>query len=294
MNFRQTEVFKAIMETGSVTQAAARLCVSQPSISKSLQALEQDLHVQLFERTARGLVATVEAHSLYEEVERAYGGITSLSRYAAGLRHMKHARLVVSSITVLAMQWLPRVVSRFVADYPQTNLTVQSWDSSRTAQMVAEGQIDFGIAQSKVNEQSVGRLKLFEIETVCVLPRDHRLAGATFVEAEDLRGETLVLLSTNDEIRVQLEKILHDRDIPVTSFIDATLGVTLCALIEHGCGIGVVDTETARLYANDRLVFRPFKPAIQMSVYLMRTTARAPSAIASTFQEYVLEEARKR
>lgn len=294
MNFRQTEVFKVIMETGSVTQAAARLCVSQPSISKSLQALEQDLHVQLFQRTARGLVATVEAHALYEEVERAYGGITSLSRYAAGLRHMKHARLVVSSITVLAAQWLPRVVARFVADFPLTNLTLQSWDSSRTAQMVAEGRIDFGIAQSKVNEQSVGRLKLFDIDTVCVLPQGHPLSASEVIEAQDLRGQTLVLLSTNDVIRTELEKALDERDIPVTSFVDATLGITLCELVKHGCGIGLVDVETARLHANAGLIFRPFKPTIQMSIYLLRSTVRAPSAIATKFQEYVLEEAQRR
>ena len=291
MNFRQTEIFKVIMETGSITQAASRLCVSQPSISKSLQTLEHDLQLRLFERTARGLVATMEAHALYEEVERAYSGITSLARYAAGMRHMKHGRLVICAVAVLAVDWLPRVVARFMKDYPEANLTIRSWDSSRTGQMVAEGQVDLGIAQSKLNELSVLRRKLFDVETVCALPVGHPLCTESSITPEHLKHQTIVLLSSADEIRAQFESVMEKSHVPFTSFVDVSLGATLCALVEQGCGVGLVDAETAARFGSSQLVFRPFAPRIVMSIYLLRSTTRTPSMIASRFEDYLMEDA---
>ncbi|MDR5822339.1 LysR substrate-binding domain-containing protein [Caballeronia sp. LZ043] len=286
MNFRQTEVFKVIMETGSITQAAARLYVSQPSISKSLHALERDLRLRLFERTGRGLVATLEAHALYAEVQRAYDSIESLTRFASGLTSMKHTRLIVSAIPALASDWIPAVTASFMRDFPEASLTIQSHDSSRTLQMVAEGRIDIGIAQSKTGEHSVLRRKLFDLATVCVLPKGHRLCARKRVKVADLAGEALILLSSSgDEIRAGLDLALREHQVAAKSTLEIGLGLGLCALVENGLGIGLVDAETARLAKNRAIVFRPFSPTVTMPIYAMRSAGRAPSAIASAFED---------
>lgn len=288
MNFRQAEIFKVIMETGSITKAAERLFVSQPSITKSLHTLERDLRLRLFERTGRGLVATLEAHALYAEVQRAYDSIDSLTRFAAGLTNMKHTRLVVSAIPVLASDWIPSVTASFLRDFPEASLTVQSHDSARTVQMVAEGRIDIGIAQAKTGEHSVLRRKLFDLATVCALPRGHRLGAKRRIDVADLAGESLILLgSSGDEIRAGLDRALHEHQVIAKSTLEIGLGAGLCALVEQGLGIGLVDAETARMAHDRAVVFRPFKPAVTMPIYAMRSAGRAPSAIAGAFEEYL-------
>ena len=81
MNIRQVEVFKAIMDAGSVTGAAGKLHVSQPSVSKHLGLLEADLGLELFLRVGNKLVPTSEAEALYDQVARTYHGLEHLDRY---------------------------------------------------------------------------------------------------------------------------------------------------------------------------------------------------------------------
>ena len=102
MNYRQVEVFKAIMDCGSITEAAAMLRISQPAVSKALKLLEGELGLRLFTRTTKGIAATEEARALYAEVERTYFGMQNLARFAANLRDRKQGRIVV---TVRFLLW---------------------------------------------------------------------------------------------------------------------------------------------------------------------------------------------
>lgn len=82
MNFRQVEVFKAIMTAGSVTDAARLLHVSVPAVSQVLSHTESQLGFPLFERIKGRLHPTTEAHRLYSEVELVYQGVQRIDRLA--------------------------------------------------------------------------------------------------------------------------------------------------------------------------------------------------------------------
>ena len=78
MNLRQIDAFRAVMESGTVSRAAKRLSVSQPAVSKLIQSLEQAIGLVLFDRTRGRLSPNAEATMLLEEVERLFGGLSSL------------------------------------------------------------------------------------------------------------------------------------------------------------------------------------------------------------------------
>ncbi|MEJ1976395.1 MAG: LysR family transcriptional regulator [Acetobacteraceae bacterium] len=78
---RKLQAFHLVMQTGSVTQAAEALSVSQPAVSKLLQALESETRLTLFDRTRRRLLPTLDARRFHVEVER-------LFRTAAGIDHL--------------------------------------------------------------------------------------------------------------------------------------------------------------------------------------------------------------
>jgi DNA-binding transcriptional LysR family regulator len=79
MNLRQIEAFKAVMETGTVTLAAARLHIAQPSATKLLQMCERSAGMSLFTRDRRRLTPTPEARLLYGEVERVFQSAETIS-----------------------------------------------------------------------------------------------------------------------------------------------------------------------------------------------------------------------
>ena len=123
MNIRQVEVFKAIMDTGSVTEAAGRLNVTQPSVSKHLKLLEFDLGLSLFARTGNKLMPTPEATALYDQVDRLYRGLDQLNRFSDGLKHHQHGQITVGAMPLIAQRWLPQIVGTFL-DTPRQGVVL--------------------------------------------------------------------------------------------------------------------------------------------------------------------------
>ena len=81
LKFRQIEVFKVLMEVGTVTGAAGRLGISQPAVSKVLASMERSTNLTLFERLRGRLIPTPDARSLYRQVHRSFVGLDDLSRF---------------------------------------------------------------------------------------------------------------------------------------------------------------------------------------------------------------------
>jgi DNA-binding transcriptional LysR family regulator len=283
VNYRQVEVFKAIMDSGSITDAATKLRISQPAVSKALKMLEAELGLRLFDRTTKGISATEEARVLYIEVERTYFGMQNLGRFASSLRDRKQGRIVVSTIPALGVAWLPAMIARFSSDHPDVMLSLHSGNSADAARLVATGEIDLGIAQLRSEEYNLVRRKLFELEGVIALPADHRLATKTEIRAEDLADETIISLGLEDEFRRRLSQLMDGAGVRYRSTIDASLGLSLCALVAEGCGIGIVDSEAARLQRRSGLVFRSFTPRIRVPIFTFRQRSRPMSKIVEAF-----------
>lgn len=283
MNYRQVEVFKAIMDSGSITEAASILHISQPAVSKALKLLEAELGLRLFARTTKGIAATEEARLLYTEVERTYFGMQNLTRFAASLGDRKQGRIVVSTIPALGIAWLPAMVARFSEAHPAVTISLHSSNSADAARLVGSGEIDLGIAQLRSEEYNLSRRKLFDLEGVIALPERHRLARKPVIEAADLADEAIVALGPEDEFRRKLTQALEGAGQRPRTIIDASLGLTVCALVAAGCGIGIVDSEAARMREGRGLVFRSFRPAIHVPIFLFRQRGRPTSKLVEAF-----------
>lgn len=283
MHYRQVEIFKAIMDSGSITEAANILRISQPAVSKALKLLESELGLRLFDRTTKGIAATEEARLLYTEVERTYFSMQNLARFAASLGDRRQGRIVVSTIPALGIAWLPAMVARFSAAHPDVTISLHSSNSVDAARLVGSGEIDLGIAQLRSEEYNLSRRKLFDLEGVIALPAGHRLAQRPYIEVRDLDGETIVALGPDDEFRRKLTQALEGMGQQPRTIIDASLGLTVCALVEAGCGVGIVDSEAARLRDGHGLVFRSFRPAIRVPIFLFRQRGRPTGKLVEAF-----------
>lgn len=291
MNYRQIEIFAAIMECASITEAAMRLHLSQPAVSKSLKALEDELGLRLFQRTTRGLHATDEAREFYAEASRVLMGFGHLGAFARTLRDLGHARIVVSTMVALSLKWLPEVTSEFVRLFPDVAFEFQFRSSTETVRLVAQGEVDVGIAQARSNDLSVQRQRVFDLSAVCALPAGHPLALRSSLHARDLQGQTIISLAEGDEFRRLFEATLAAHGVGVRSRIEVALGVMLCALVEAGGGIGIVDVETARAVNGPGIAFRRLEPAVRVPIYALRNVHKPQGLAVQRFIEHLLRRA---
>lgn len=291
LNIRQVEVFKAIMETGSVTAAGQSLNVTQPSISKHLKHLEASLGVCLFERTGNKLVSTAEARALYDQIERTYLGLDHLSRFASDLSNNRHGEILLAAMPLIAHSWLPDVVARFLRDHETISMSLPVRSSRWIAEWVAAGRVDFGIGLSAGDDAGTQQTMLMRVPLVCALPAAHRLAAEVEILPAHVDGETLISLSNFDKWRLTVESALEGHQVKPLRRIDTFTTYTACELVRRGLGIAIVDAITAIKHAGPDLVWRPFQPDLAFEIYLLRPRHWQVPRLATALIDLIEKEA---
>ena len=184
MKFSQFRDVVAVAECGSLRAAARRLNLAQPTISRSIQEIEHDLGIVLFERHARGILVTElgrafvqRAKAVLAEVRRAREEIDQLKGKATGEIHVSMSTTVVVAV-------MPSAVIAFQRRYPDVLLRLSEHFFEPVEAEVRSGQIDFYVGP--VEPEQVGRdflvEKLFDNQRYVFARKGHPLANATRLE----------------------------------------------------------------------------------------------------------------
>ena len=115
ITFRQVDAFRIVVTTGTVTEAAEMLGISQPAVSRLISDFEAEVGFQLFGRSGRVLVPTDEARLLVNEVRQAVSGMEHIKRSATAIARFAHARLNLVTTPALSTQFAPDLVGQFAA-----------------------------------------------------------------------------------------------------------------------------------------------------------------------------------
>lgn len=287
MNFRQIEVFRTVMQTGSVTAAAQRLNVTQPAVSKILAQLEVALGFKLFTRHGRAMVATEEGRILYTEVERSFMGLNHLSRFAQTLHKLPKGHLVVGTMPALANRWLPRVIAGFLREFPDLTVSLKSMESPRVAEWMANGQIDLGLGFVEYDHPSLSRETVARMDAVCLVPTDHPLAGKLAISPVDLAGQTLIATGPTNRHRVELDRLLALHSVSCVAQVDTQSSSAVCGLVHEGIGVALVDYLSAVDHKHLNFLIKPFSPLISRDLYLLRAANRSRATIADEFVNHL-------
>ena len=294
MNIRQIEAFKAIMDGGSVTRAADKLNISQPSVSKHLKLLEYNLGLSLFQRTGNKLIPTPEGQALYDQVERVYTGLGFLESFAEDLRNNQHGELSIAAMPLIAQKWLPKCIARFIATHRKVSFSLPVRSSSWIAAAVAARRVHFGVGL-KPHDAAPGIqiAPLLNLPFVCVMPPNHPLAAHQVVELGMIRGHGLISLRSFEGRPLILETLAREFQSGEKRTIETFSTSVACELVRQGAGVALVDAMTARNNLDDTLAFRRFHPRTEMEICVMTPEHWPLSRTAENLMDLLFEEAKE-
>lgn len=294
MNLRQLEAFRAVMLSGSVTQAAQSLNLSQPAVSKMLSDLEHQLGFRLFQRSrGSALTITPEADAFFYEVERSFSGIAALKRVAEDIRNMATGTLRIAALPALAVSFLPRVIGAFRETHPGVTVQLQTRSSSTVRQWMANQQFDIGLATPARELPGIRMERFLRCPGACVLPPGHRLAAKEVIRPADLEGEAFISLALEDGARHRIDRIFEDAGVNRNMVIETQYAMTICALVMQGLGCSILNPVTASDYAERGLLVRRFMPEVFFEYMIFTPRLRPISQVAVAFIA-MLEEQRDR
>ncbi|GGY12089.1 LysR family transcriptional regulator [Streptomyces anandii] len=202
MSLRQFEYFVAVAEEGSLSRAAARLCVAQPSLSQQLKALERRVGGALFERLPRGMQLTPAGRAFLPEALATLRGAERAYRSARAAVTGESAELHIATVSSVAAGVLPDVIRSWHDQHPQCPVRLEEFSHrDLLEEQVRNGLGDLAIGpRPRAWDGPV--LSLGHEEFVIVLPYNHPLLDenpqnpgtpATAVDLHALAGEAWVL-----------------------------------------------------------------------------------------------------
>ena len=197
MELRHLRDFVAVAEELSFTRAAERLHVSQPPLSQQIKQLEEEVNVQLFERTKRwvrltcgGRLFLEHARQVLAQVERA---VLAARRTMGG----EADRLSVASTPWTDHTAVPRILRCFSEVHRQIQIEVQTLDSMLQVRAVKGRTVDVGFMFSPTADEALQIERLVSYPRVVALPATHRLATRAQLAPGDLAGESYVMLAAD-------------------------------------------------------------------------------------------------
>jgi DNA-binding transcriptional LysR family regulator len=282
IELRQLEVFRAVMESRSMTGAARALGVSQPAVSSLIARLEQEVGMPLFRRHKRMLEPTREALDMYDDVVETLSSVSRLQNRVSSLQGGQRGHLLVAAQPLVGLSVLPAVIARFQRSRPQVMVRLLTGNSAQVRRLLAGSAFDLGIAEVPIDQPNV-MLHRFKLDLVCIMPLEHRLGGEPVITPGHLDGETLIVPAPEREIRHRISRVLSDAGIRWEVAVEADLFSVACALVAHGAGIALVDPWTAADVGRGRVLVKPFAPALVYEIAIYRPPARPLSTLSEQF-----------
>jgi len=202
MELQQLRYFIAVADSGKFTAAARDLHVAQPSISKQLRKLEDELGAALLERRRTGVVLTDAGAILLPWAKRMLADLDGARSEVAGLATLEGGRLSVGATPSLSTVLLPRVLAAFHAEHPGITLSVVEAGSRELVDRLAAGDLDLALVILPVpREELFETAPLIREELVLAVAKDHPLARRKTVKVADLRGVPLVMFREGYDLR---------------------------------------------------------------------------------------------
>lgn len=283
MNLRHIEIFHAVYVNGSVSAAARALNVSQPSVSKMLRHAESLLGFDLFQRTNGGLVATEDAHALFQHVSEIQDRVYAMREAGRNLKRGVGGVLRVSALPSLALGAVPTAVAQFLKRHQNVQFDLQTVHHDDLLRKLYERETDIAVAYQVPAAAPIGNRWLGEGELVLLYREEDMPDAPPSVELDVLRGRRFISLAASGPIGTLFSQEVDRRELELDEIVSARTFYIACALVREGVGMTVVDNFTAQAWLTPGLSMRPLKPRLTFDIQAMHLVDRPPGALATEF-----------
>lgn len=240
MNLEELRWFVVLAETEHVTDAAAELAVSQPTLSRALARFEREAGAPLFDRVNRRLRLNAYGQIMLEHAKRSIAEMRSARDRIAALRDPDTGRVRLAFLHSLASWYVPEQLRRFRETAPAVGFDLVQGPAHEITQKVLDGQIDIAITAPRPASPDFGWRRLYVDQLCLAVPHGHRLADRAKVRLSAAAGEPFVALAEQAGLRQLTDQLLADDNVKPDIVFEATEIPTVEGLVAAGFGVAVI------------------------------------------------------
>jgi DNA-binding transcriptional LysR family regulator len=287
LSFRQLEVLQVVVETGSATEAARTLHITQSAVSQILKEVENYFEVKLFYRKAGQLQLTPEAQELMPFIDRVMRDVTLLNRHTDFLRGADAGLITVAAMSTITARLLPETIARFKSFRPRVRFQLEWLPNSTLIRHIKDEIVDMGIATGPVDDPGVRSEPVWRLPIVCASPKGHRFGRLDAVTLKDLEGES-VISSTAATPAGRLLRSHFDREaLARITAIETNYSTATVELVRHGAGVGLIHPLEFIGEETDSINLTPLDPPVELEFVFIFSAARPRTILLDGFVDEV-------
>ncbi|HYC87128.1 MAG TPA: LysR substrate-binding domain-containing protein [Chryseosolibacter sp.] len=292
IEIRHLHLVKEIAEAGNMTKAAARLFLTQPSLSHQLKDIESRLGVALFLRVNKTLVLTPAGQKLLNVAGEVIPKVQGLER---SLKDMDSdsAELRVSTNCYTCYQWLPALMNKFRQQHTGVEIDIVTEAMVNPVESLLKDKIDVAISNNKTQDRGVFFDKLFDDEQILLVHESHPLAKKSFVSPHDFKTENLIMYQGAFEDDFFCRKILIPAGISPVKVTKMQLTEARVELVKAGAGIAVLSRWLIRRFvqgSKEVKQIRIGKSGFYRTWYLVTLTQKKSIRHIRAFNDYLKKQ----
>jgi len=258
MELRHLRYFIAVAEERNIGRAASRLHISQPPLTRQIQQLEEELGVQLFNRTPRGMELTPAGELLLDEARNINAVIEQATERTQRAGQGKFGRLDVAIFGSAILDTIPRLLADFRETYPDVKVVLHSMRKEEQLEALRQRRISVGFNRL-ITPSPDYTLELITTETLLLaLPENHPLAQHASVDFKALANVPLILYPTGGRPNFIDKALGLFQQTGVEPNIAQEVGdaVTAVSLVSKGFGVSLVP-QSSKALSLPGLTYRP-------------------------------------
>lgn len=277
MTITQLQYVLAVAEHKNFTLAAEKCFVTQPTLSMQIQKVEEELNIQIFDRTKKPIQLTDIGQKIVNQAKNIVNEADRMKDIVEQQKGFIGGEFKLGIIPTVMPTLLPMFLNTFVKKYPKVKLIIEELNTDDIILRLKNGNLDAAIAATPLNEEKLKEIVIYYEPFVAYIPEKHRIADKKEIEVSDLNLDEILLLQDGHCFRDGILNLCKNQDVaPANNFqIQSGSFETLIKLADEGLGLTLLPyLHTLDLKEHDKLKLKHFKdpkPAREISLIFPRT-----------------------
>ena len=277
MTITQLQYVLAVAEHKNFTLAAEKCFVTQPTLSMQIQKVEEELKIQIFDRTKKPIQLTDIGQKIVNQAKNIVNEADRMKDIVEQQKGFIGGEFRLGIIPTIMPTLLPMFLNTFIKKFPKVKLVIEELNTDEIIVKLKNGNLDAAIAATPLNEEKLKEIVLYYEPFVAYIPEKHRIADKKEIEVSDLNLDEILLLQDGHCFRDGILNLCKNQDVVSLNNFQIQSGSfeTLIKLADEGLGLTLLPyLHTLDLKEKDKLKLKHFKdpkPAREVSIIFPKT-----------------------
>lgn len=288
VSLRQLRTFEAVARLKSFSRAAEELHVTQPTVSKQIRLLHEEVGLPLLEQIGKKVFLTEAGERLYTTCADWLETWGRFEQTIADLKGIKQGRLRIAAVTT-TKYFMPRLLGPFCAQYPGIDIALEVVNRDRLLERLARNQDDLYVMGVPPDELGIEREPFMENPLVVLASASHPMARRQHIPFADLANEPFIVRERGSGTRLTVERVFQERNVPLKIKMELGSNEAIKQAVAGGLGLAILSQSTLSLDPSQKevTVLNVEGFPIKRFWYVVRPRDKQLSVVASAFLDFL-------